>query len=356
MLHFFNIIIRISITSFIFIGLFAPFSLYAQKEIDKRIEMLIQTGIDKVNKEKTDEALKAFRNIIDSEKESPIGYFYTAALYQVLMQNYRTMVFNDKFDYYINEAIEKGEKLVKNDKDNDLAYFYLGGSYGYRAINKTEKGNWFGAFVDAVKGADYLEKALDINPKLYDAYYGLGVYKYWRSVKSRVLWFLPFFGDERQKGIDEMQRAIAQGSYSRIEAKGALVTILLNEGLYDSALHFTNEILSEYPENINAIRDKGIILVELKRWDEATLIFNKLAERLKESRWKGPEAKMEIEYYLTLIYQKLGKMNEYKRGCENLIQLTKKLERKNLSETINELIIKVNILCKIPKPEKEQEA
>jgi tetratricopeptide (TPR) repeat protein len=355
MLRFLNIL-KISIIFFICLGLFAPFSLYAQEEIDKRMDILIQAGIDKIHKEEIDEALRAFQNIIDSDKENPIGYFYTAALYQVLMQNYRTMAFNDKFDYYINEAIKKGEKLVKKDKDNEQAYFYLGGSYGYRAINKSEKGNWFGAFVDAVKGADYLEKALDINPKLYDAYYGFGVYKYWRSVKSHVLWFLPFFEDERQKGINEIQRAIARGNYSRIEAKGALVTIYRNEQLYERALKLNDEILKEYPENIYAIRDKGIILIELKRWDEATLIFNKLAERLKKSRWREPEAKMEIEYYLTLIYQKLGKMNEYKRGCENLTQLMTKLDRKNISETINKLIIKVNILCKIPEPKKEPEA
>lgn len=349
-------IIKILIIFSLCIEFLSPSPLYSQTEIDKRLDMLIHTGIDKVNKEKIDEALKTFQNIIDSDRESPIGYFYTAALYEVLMQNYRTRTFNDKFDFYINKAIKKGEKLIKKDKNNDLAYFYLGGSYGYRAIHKSEKGNWFGAFVDAVKGTDSIEKALSINPQLYDAYYGLGVYKYWRSAKSQVLWFLPFFKDERQAGINEIQRAIARGNYSRIEAKGALITIYRNEELYDRALNLTDEILREYPESIYAMRNKGIILVELKRWNKAIEIFNKLAEWLRKSSWKGPEAKMEIEYYLTLIYHEQGKMNEYKRGCEKLIRLTKKLKRRTVSETINELIKKANVLCKIPKPGKEPEA
>jgi tetratricopeptide (TPR) repeat protein len=334
-------ILRISIIFFICIGLLAPSFLYAQEEIDNQLDTLIQTGIDKVNKEEIDEALRAFQNIIDLDRESPIGYFYTAALYKALMQDYRTTVFNDKFDYYINEAIKKGEKLVKKDKENDLAYFYLGGAYGYRAIHKSEKGKWFGAFVDAEKGVNCLEKALSLNPELYDAYYGLGVYKYWRSVKSQVLWFLPFFDDERQKGINEIQLAIAQGNYSRIEAKGALVTILRNEGFYDKALHLTNEILGEYPENIYAMRTKGIILVELKRWNEATEIFTRLLEQIENRECKEPGAKMELEYYLALIHYEQEKTYENKKGYEKLTQLKEKLKEEAENEILNEMLNKV---------------
>ena len=335
-----------------------PGSLLAKKRItiDSRLNMTILSGIDKVNRGEYEEAMKLFKQVIEQDKESPLGYFYTAAVYEVLMQNYRNRSFNKKFNFYINGAIEKGEQLAKKYQNDELLYFYLGGAYGYRAIDRGEAGNWFGAFVDAVKGAEYLEKAIEINPTLYDAYYGFGVYKYWRSVKSKVLWFLPFFTDERQAGINDIRLAISRGQYAQNEAIVVLAGIYRNEKDYHAALELTETLLAKYPDSIHTLRLKGIILVDLERWTEAAQIFDKLQGQLKNDTWGSPETEMEIEYYITLIHLKQKRIIEYKKGCKRLLELKEKVRRQPHNDTIAQMIKDIDVLCRVPEPEPEGDA
>ena len=314
----------------------------AKVTISSQTDVLIHQGIEKVQHEQIEGALASFQQIVLADPKNPVGYFYIAALYEVLMQNYRTRAFSDKFLYYIGKAIELGEESVKRDPNDELANFYLGGAYGYRAIDRSETGNWFGAFLDAQKGAEYLEAAIYINPMLYDAYYGFGVYKYWRSVKSKVLWFLPFFEDERASGIKDIQTAIDRGTYTRVAAKRALIGIYYNEKEYDRALALIDDILREYPEDVHATKMKGVIFSDQKRWDEAVTVFSSLSDKLRNSRWKDSGVDMEVEYYLTLANYKLERMHEYQAGRERLAHMKKAFAHKTKSGAVKELLEKVS--------------
>ena len=337
----YNHIKKISVILFIWLGLAFPGLLFAGNGADKCLDTLIYQGIEMVHRERIDEALTIFKKIIEKDEESPVGYFYIAALYEVLMQNYKTRVFSKEFDYYVSKAIKLGEELVRKEKNNAWAYFYLGGAYGYRAIDKSETGNWFGAFLDASKGADNLENALAINPELFDAYYGFGVYKYWRSVKSKSLWFLPFFDDERRMGINEIKMAISYGKYSKVTAKSALIGIYYNEKEYYKALAVIDEILCDYPHDIHAMKMKAVIFNDLSRKEEAVLLFEKISERLQNSRWKETGVALEVQYYLALIHYEQNRVSEYKENCEKLARMKKALKKEEKSEAINELLHRV---------------
>lgn len=312
----------IFIILFMSMVLFFPSSLLAHKriKISRELNTMIHSGIDKVYRGEYMEALEVFQRIIMEDRQSPVGYFYAAAFYEVMMQNFRNRSLEEKFNFYINEAIERGENLLESYDDDEWLYFYVGGSYGYRAIDRSGTGNWFGAFKDAVKGADYLEKAIKINPRLYDAYFGLGVYKYWRSVKCRVLWFLPFFKDERQAGISEIELAINRGEYSKYEAMSALITIYRNEKDSRKALFWTEAILEKYPSELNALRTKAILYADLKRWNESCLIFDKVSERVEKSRWKCMATDLEIQYYVTFSQFHQQKNKLCVMGCMKLMQ------------------------------------
>ena len=297
-----------------------------RKRIGNRFDLLIHSGIDMVQKGDYEEAIGVFQKMIERDPESPVGYFYIAATYESIMQTFNSRAFQEKFDFFINKAIDKGEKLLDEIKDDEWLYFYLGGSYGYRAIDRSETGQWFGAFTDAVKGASHLEKALSINPEIYDAYYGFGVYKYWRSVKSKVLWFLPFFEDERQAGINDIWLAVHKGKYSRYEAMNALIGIYQNEKKYSKALDVAKALLEKYPENFSALRMEGILYIDLQEWDKASQTFDKLSEELKKNRWKTVETDFELEYYLTYIQFKEQKTEGCITGCTKLLKDREKID------------------------------
>ena len=179
---------------------------------DDTFHALIDYGIDLVHAEHYEEALEGCKKLMFYYPESPVGYFYTASLYQIIMRNYRVKTFEPQFERFIDLAVEEGECAVKKDRKDAVSYLYLGGAYGYRALHKIRKHKWFSAFKDGLKSISRLEKAIEAEPTLYDTYYGLGTYHYWRSAKSKTLWFLPFIGDERQKGIDELWQSITIGT------------------------------------------------------------------------------------------------------------------------------------------------
>ena len=88
----YNHIKKISVILFIWLGLAFPGLLFAGNGADKCLDTLIYQGIEMVHRERIDEALTIFKKIIEKDEESPVGYFYIAALYEVLMQNYKTRV------------------------------------------------------------------------------------------------------------------------------------------------------------------------------------------------------------------------------------------------------------------------
>jgi tetratricopeptide (TPR) repeat protein len=323
----------------------SPLDSYERGRIGNRFDLMIHSGIDMVQKGDYDEAIGVFQKMIEKDPESPVGYFYIAATYESMMQTFNNRSFQEKFDFFIDKAIKKGEELLDEIKDDGWLYFYLGGSYGYRAIDRSETGQWFGAFTDAVRGASHLEKAVSINPELYDAYYGFGVYKYWRSVKSEVLWFLPFFEDERQAGIDDIWLSIRKGKYSRYEAMNALIGIYQNEKNYQKALDVAEAVLEKYPENFKALKMEGILYIDLQKWDKASQIFDKLSEQLKKNRWETVETDFELEYYSTYIQLKEQKTEGCIAGCMKLLKDKEKMSEDVKSDYMLSLKKKADRLC-----------
>jgi hypothetical protein len=87
----------------------------------------------------------------------------------------------------------------------------LGKNTGFRRAPGTESEGRAGTIAQA-------------DPQFWDAYLGLGVYHYYGSMLTKAYWFLPGFGDQRQKGLNEIRQARERGSTT-------------SESLADYALH-----------------------------------------------------------------------------------------------------------------------
>ncbi len=74
---------------------------------------LVRRALELVHHERYREALAAFTKLIDRYPGHPMGYFYRAATYQILMRNYRTRRFENAFERALKLAIQKGNFLKK---------------------------------------------------------------------------------------------------------------------------------------------------------------------------------------------------------------------------------------------------
>lgn len=299
-------------------------------EVDSTANKIIYQGIHQIHVEQYDEAIGTFRELLELYPDNIIGYFYIAATYQTIMRNYRISFFESQFGKFLNKAIEIGEKSIDGNKKDLFTALYLGGAYGFRGLHKVRKRDWLGALNDGLKGINYLERTVSIDPHFYDAYYGLGVFHYWRTVKTKLPGFLSFVKKDRQKGIKEVLLTINKGKFTQIEGKYALVEIYYNHGDFKKAFEVNKSLYDIFPTNPACLYMRYKILEKLENWKEAGISCRKLLEHLKSSNYSSIGYEVECYYNLALCSYETDNFELALNEINNAMEL--KSKRDNAKE------------------------
>jgi tetratricopeptide (TPR) repeat protein len=307
------------------------------------MEQIILQGLDYVHRDEAFKALDEFKKLIKLFPNDPIGYFYVSASLQTMMDDFRNYSYVNEFNKYMDLAIEKGEKRKKRGNLTASDCLYLGGAIGYRGIHKALTGDWFGAFVDGLKGKRYLEKALKLNPEFYDVYYGLGTYHFWKSLKSKIFWWLPFVKDNRQMGIDMIKLAIEKGKYSIEDAKFALVRIWVENKEYEKALTMIGELEKTYPGRPFLLWLLAQAQRETQQYDRAINTYQRLLETLTDSPYYHPAGEVECRYWLALAYFENENFEDSQKQSDAILAFEEQSEE---NENIKHFIKKAKDLRK----------
>jgi tetratricopeptide (TPR) repeat protein len=266
------------------------------------VDSIILRGMELVHADSTLEAMEEFKKLIELFPNDPIGYFYVSATLQTMMDDFRNYSYLDEFNNYMDKAIQAAEKKQKRTNLTAYDYLYFGGAVGYRGIHKALTGNWMGAFVDGLKGKGYLEEALQINPELYDVYYGLGSYHFWKSLKSKIFWWLPFVADNRQMGIDMIKLAIDKGKFAVEDARLALIRIWVENKEYEKAFAQIDELEKTYANKPFILWLLGQAQMDNQMYDGAIDTYKNLLEALTSSPYHHAAGEVECRYYLANAY------------------------------------------------------
>src|SRR5262245_25042664 len=97
-----------------------------------------------------------------------------------------------EFSTAVDHAIASTEAWTDRAPDDAEAWFYNGGAYAARVQWRVLRGEKLAAARDgkAIKVA--LERAIELDPSLEDAYFGVGLYKYYADVAPAAAKFLRF--------------------------------------------------------------------------------------------------------------------------------------------------------------------
>jgi tetratricopeptide (TPR) repeat protein len=161
---------------------------------------------------------------------------------------------DDRFNDRAAAAIAASDALTKRDPRRAEAWFYLAGSYGPLVQWRVLRGERLAAARDGKKIKDALERALQLDPGLEDAYFGIGAYHYYADIAptaAKVLrWLLFLPGGDRVKGLQEMLQARQRGVLLRGEASYQLHVIYLwYEQQPLRAIELLKELDARYPGN-----------------------------------------------------------------------------------------------------------
>lgn len=301
-----------------------------------QVDSIIFRALELVYADSTFEAVDQFKKLIDLFPEDPIGYFYVSATLQTMMDDFRNYSYKDEFNNYMDLAIKKGEAKKKNKTLTAHDYLYLGGAVGFRGINKALTGNWPGAFVDGLKGRGYLDDALKVDPELYDVYYGLGSYHFWKSLKSKIFWWLPFVADNRQKGINMIKLAIEKGKYAREDANFALVRIWVENKEYDKAFAQINMLMPLFPDKPFLLWLLAQAQRENQMYDGAIGSYLTLLDKLTASKYYHPAGEVECRYFLAQTYYDKGDFENASAQIDSMLKFEDQgKENKSIKDFVN---------------------
>ena len=158
------------------------------------------------------------------------------------------------FTASVERAIRTAEAWTDRTPLDPEAWFYLGGAYAARVQWRVLRDEKIAAARDGKRIKQALEQALILDPSLDDAYFGLGMYKYYADVAptaAKILRFLLLLpGGDRDEGLQEMLRARTRGRLLQGEADYQLHIIYLwYERQPDRALELLRGLQQRYPGN-----------------------------------------------------------------------------------------------------------
>ena len=161
---------------------------------------------------------------------------------------------DDAFQKNADLAIAAMETWTAREPMRAETWFYLGGAVGARAQWRVLRGQSLAAARDGKRIKQALERALQLDPSLQDAYFGIGMYHYYAAVAPRAARMLRFLlllpGGNRVQGLQEMLRARAGGQLLRSEADYQLHLVYLwYEKQASRALELVTALAQRHPRN-----------------------------------------------------------------------------------------------------------
>ncbi len=312
----------------LFLILINPVS--ARELISAKTDSLIQTGIRLSIEQSFGEAFSIFSTMKNEMPENPAGYFFCAAVLQFQMMDAEIYDHEDDFFSLIAKTIELSQLHLKKNHRDARAYFFLGSAYGYLSFYQAKQNDYVKSFQNGMRSVRVLENALRADSTLYDAYLGLGTYKYYRSKLSRHFTWLPFVKDERSEGIALVRLAINKGNYARLSAMNNFCWIAIKEEDYQAGWQMVQSALNEFPDSRVFLWCAAKLATKLGRWQNAIDSYNNILSSLKNQKVHSPYNEFVCRKNLHLIYMEQNNYEKAEAECEKMqkIRLDKKTEKR----------------------------
>ena len=198
-------------------------------------EKLFEEGIENIAAGNYTAALDVLDRALAASPESPEGYFLKASLFHILKAHFARPDYRKQWRENATKAFSLAEKMLEKNENDARALVLTGLVHGMEIVDALHRSKYFSAFGLAGSMNTHLERALEIEPKRHDAYYGLGVYHIRGSTEGWVRLFRFFVGDTSAKGREYLRRAVAGKGWTTNSAQLALVWDLLRVEKFEEA-------------------------------------------------------------------------------------------------------------------------
>ncbi len=255
------------------------------------------------------------------------------------------------FNKASDRAVFMAQHALDADPHDYRATFLLGELYLNRTLAEVTAHSFLAAFWNVRSAYGYFEKTLELNPKFYSAYRGVGEIHYFLNlIPGAAKWILPLAGlsADKAKGFSEIRLAYQEGTVDKVEATLSLAQVYetyLAE--YDSAEALMRNLVTEFPNNPMFNYHLAVVLLKetklheaehyldavLRMNDPTFIVLNNLSIFLKGdvyfklnefskaikyneiflNRTKGPDYTGITNYRLAISYRAIGKLDSMRK-------------------------------------------
>ena len=217
--------------------------------LDSAYVTQLRKGIAYTMCEQFDSARSVFSGMVARDSLDHAAMLYLAGVDHAEMMDREDYARKDLFELAADKAIAQAEEALKRGDDSAWAFLTIGNAQAYTASLEAKAGSWWTAMRRGLKAKGAYQEALELDPKLFDAYLGLGTYHFWKSAKTEFINWLPFVGDRKDDGVSELRLAVDSSRFSNDLALNSLVWIYLERKQPREALACAESLAVRYPDS-----------------------------------------------------------------------------------------------------------
>ena len=300
--------------------------------LDIALQLQITDAVDNMYNFKFHQAEVEFAWLKYKYPDHPLPYFLygISAWWQMMPNLDADTPLGDKFLAYMDTAIVKSKALLKADKSNVEASFFLAGAHGFKGRYHAEKKNWGKAAVAGKKALKYLKRIKGNESFSPEILFGEALFNYY-SIWIRenypmlrpILFFFP--KGDKELGAQQMERVSRNAFYTRVEAIYFLMRIRVEEKKTFEALRLAEYIHQKYPDNPYFHRFYARMLYTTGQYVKTQEVSGQILRRIAE----GQEGYEEVcgryaSFYLGHIASKRNHPEEAQTHFEQVIEYAKK--------------------------------
>ncbi|MGH9328752.1 MAG: tetratricopeptide repeat protein [Terriglobia bacterium] len=271
----------------------------------KQTHALAQRGVNQMMNGKLDAAIATFQEVEKEEPSSPLGYvleadatwwkiYYTTAdlidpdVFDVVRST--TTPYDSRFNRLIRKAIDRAKARIHAHQDLARSYLYEGMAYALRARLDGLRARDLPTARAGKKMRALLLTALELDPRLTDAYAGIGLYNYFVDTLPTIIKMLRFLiglpGGNRETGLHQLEKAAEQGEFTRAEAQFYLAKDYTrrNEMQFQKSLHLFQELEQEFPQNPFWMLMVGSVRMRLGQRREGEALYRQVLTETAHSQ------------------------------------------------------------------------
>jgi len=304
-----------------------PVNIYSQEYPDGSVNSLLKSGIDCIINQNYSQAKSEFEKLNTKYPDLPFGKIYLAAVEIARSFDYGEGYNGDVISKYLNAAKYQSEKLLNKYPENIWNHYFLGLTEGYISYYEGLNGSWLTSLKEGINSASNFEECLKRNPDFFEAYSGLGTYKYWKSAKTKFLSWLPFVHDDRADGINYLEKAIDKSSYNTYLAVNSLIWIYIDKKNFDNAIQISEKTLKEYPKSRFFKWGLARAYEDIDRL-KAINSYNEILNSYPNLNSMNHYNEIVLKHLIAQLYEKLGEKSKALKLCNEIMSI------KNLSEFV----------------------